>query len=417
MNINDLVLPPHHIEAEKWVLCCVLLDNDNMSIVEELWINEDCFYQRQHRIIMENMRALRFTGRSIDIVTLTDCIWEDIHKIWGQEYLLELSVYLLTASVCREYCEILKDKRLRRQVISLTTKVSASCYWDSKINAIISRTILRLTDMNKENIVGDEDKVRFYQQADLITWWNENINNTFWYACNDLIVVVAEPWMGKTEWTCHVASENGRLWKKVLYYSLELSPSKLKQRSSYAKVWLSKAQFQRGDYDKRLNDVIEKNYEEFDKFFDLTWNQSMQDIDVLLSNIEAKAKEWYELIIIDNLWKVRREWHKDLEVEIRLTSDLQNLKNKYKHLNIILVHHQWKVKDRASEWMASVRWSQKIWDNATIMIQIWRDKDPDLNDEDKSRVSLLQFKDTEWGVIAKSDIYFRNGKYYDTYSI
>ena len=415
MNIADLQLPPNHTEAEKWVLCCVLLDNENMSILEEIWINEDCFFQREHRVIMENIKVLKFAGRSIDIVTLTDCLGEEVHKIWWIEYLLELSFYLLTASVCREYCQILKDKRLRRQVISLTAKVGASCYWEKSIDAIISRTILRLTDMNKESIMTEEDSVKFYQQADLITRGNENINNVFGYACNDLIVVVAEPWMGKTEWTCHVATENGRLWKRVLYYSLELSPSKLKQRSSYAKAGLSKAQFQRGDYDKRLNDTIEKNYKEFDKYFDLTWNQSMQDIDVLLSNIESKAKEWYDLIIIDNLWKIRRDWHKDLEVEIRLTSDLQNLKNKYKNLNIILVHHQGKVKDRASEWMASVRWSQKIGDNATIMIQIWRDKDPEETAEVKARVCLYQFKDTEWWVIAKEDIYFRNGQYHEKY--
>lgn len=413
MNISDLVLPPHHIEAEKWVLCCILLDESNLTILDSVWISGDMFYQKEHKIIMANMEALRLASRSIDVVTLSDCLGSDLDMIWWQEYLLELSVYLLTASVCREYCEILKDKRERRQVIDLTNKINASCYTDRDIKKIISRSILRLSEYWSDTHINDPDNnPRFYEKSDLLSWWNKCIDDKFWYMCNDLVIVYATAGTGKTERMCHIADHNGKEWKKVAYYALENSPRALKQRSSYWRLWLSKAQFQNKEYQDWQKEKIIDNYKSFDKRFELTTHD--KDIFKMLVEIEKKAKEWYDLVIIDNLGKITRDWHSEHEVQDKFTGDCQAIKNKYKNITIVIVHHE--AKRVIKHVAGNIRGNQKISDNATIVTQIWRSFDPDDGAEEKRLLNIEQTKDTEWWVTAKSWVYYNRSTYHDDYN-
>lgn len=413
MKPSDLILPPHNIEAEKWVLCCILLNNDNLSILDEIWITSDSFYQKEHRIIMQNIEALRFAGRSIDLITLSDCLWDDLDVVWWQEYIMNLYALLLTTSVCHEYCEILKDKQLRRETIGLTNKIQTACYSDKSIKSIISRSILRLSELSNDWYVVDPDNnPRFYQPSDLISRWNDVVNDKLWYLCNDLVVLYATAWTGKTEYACHIANANGREWKKVAYYALENSPRALKQRSSYSRVWLSKAEFQKGKYNEYQKKKIIENYQEFDKFFELKSYE--KDMLKMLVEIENKAKEWYDLIIIDNLGKITREWHSEHEVQDRFVWDCQTIKNKYKNITIIIIHHEAKRQIKHSPW--TMRGNQKIEDHATIAVQIWRSLDPDEPDiQTKRLLNIEQGKDTEWWVNARVWVYYNNWIYHDEY--
>jgi hypothetical protein len=102
-----------------------------------------------------------------------------------------------------------------------------------------------------------------------------------------------------------------------------------------------------------------------------------------------------------------------MEVQDRFTSECQDIKNRYKNVNIIIIHHEAKRVVKFSPW--SMRWNQKIEDNATVVIQLWRSKDPDDDHKDKSTVHIEQWKDTEWWVIAKTELYFNKWKYHDDY--
>jgi len=51
VSIDDIKLPPHHIEAEKSVLSAVLLDNEIMYMLEAIGLKADDFYKREHASI------------------------------------------------------------------------------------------------------------------------------------------------------------------------------------------------------------------------------------------------------------------------------------------------------------------------------------------------------------------------------
>jgi broad specificity phosphatase PhoE len=133
----------------------------------------------------------------------------------------------------------------------------------------------------------------------------------------------------------------------------------------------------------------------------------------MLVEIEKKAKEWYDLVIIDNLWKIKRDWHNEMEIQDRFTSDCQEIKNKYKNINIVIVHHEAKRVIKNSPW--NMRGNQKIEDNSTIMIQIRRSFDPDDMPQEKRLLNIDQTKDTEWWVTARAGVYYNKSDYFDDY--
>ena len=61
--------------------------------------------------------------------------------------------------------------------------------------------------------------------------------------------------------------------------------------------------------------------------------------------------------------------------------------------------------------MSGMRGSQKIMDNATQVMEIYRDLDPDCPQDERNRVSITQLKDTfEWANWFV-DIYFHKWEY------
>lgn len=58
VNLDDIKLPPHHLDAEKGVLSCVLLDNEVMYLLDSLALQAEDFYQREHQTIYEGLQTL-----------------------------------------------------------------------------------------------------------------------------------------------------------------------------------------------------------------------------------------------------------------------------------------------------------------------------------------------------------------------
>jgi replicative DNA helicase len=74
VNISDIKLPPHNIDAEKSILCAVLIDNETMYVADTFKLSSTDFYQKEHQIIRDGMMSLWAKKTNIDIITLTDAI-------------------------------------------------------------------------------------------------------------------------------------------------------------------------------------------------------------------------------------------------------------------------------------------------------------------------------------------------------
>lgn len=263
MNIADLQLPPHHIEAEKWVLCCVLLDNENMYILDGAALTNVDFYQKEHQTIMDAMQQLWTARRTIDVVTLSDQLtkmWQ-LDLVWGQEYLLELSVYLLTASVCYEYCTIVKEKSILRWILKTSQNIIWDVYSQDDVQLIIDKIEKRIFELTQYQ-VGDslqhiskilDARVKEYMdiiddpgkidEHKVLSHYPSLDDVTGGFKPWELIILAARPAMGKTAFSLNVMLNAAKYGKKsVAIFSLEMTSQQLVDRviSTVSEVPLSK---------------------------------------------------------------------------------------------------------------------------------------------------------------------------------
>ena len=236
----------------------------------------------------------------------------------------------------------------------------------------------------------------------------------------ELITVYGGAWTGKTEFTHFVARANADNWVKVCYISLEMPREQLALRYALKRAWIKEyIEYQDKKYTSHQWELIEQYYKEFIDYKDiaLVWEDRTYTIQDLLS--ENKEQVWimtqyydmgYRMFIIDNLGKIqsaKNEW----EAQGEITSLLQSWKNKYKAC-IFLIHHTGK-KQKGTE--ASMRWSQKIIDNATRVIKLERDSDTNATPIERARLEITQEKNSMRGSYDTTECYFDRGIYVEEF--
>ena len=119
VTIDQLKLPPHHLDAEKGVLAGVFLDNEMMYMYESIALTAPDFYQREHGFIFSAMLQLRDKRKTLDAVTVSNMLKKNdtLDDVGGIDYLYELSTFLLTTSSCPEYAQIVKEKSTLRSIL------------------------------------------------------------------------------------------------------------------------------------------------------------------------------------------------------------------------------------------------------------------------------------------------------------
>jgi replicative DNA helicase len=58
VSLEDIKLPPHNVDAEKGVLCGVLMDNELMYYYDGLGLAPEDFYNREHFYIYQGIKNL-----------------------------------------------------------------------------------------------------------------------------------------------------------------------------------------------------------------------------------------------------------------------------------------------------------------------------------------------------------------------
>ena len=111
LDISQLRVPPHSIEAEYSVLGGLLLDNSVLDRIGDLLTDSD-FYRFEHRLIYGACRALISEGRPADVVT----VYEELSRkgsadeVGGIACLNSLAQYVPSAANTHRYAEIVRER-------------------------------------------------------------------------------------------------------------------------------------------------------------------------------------------------------------------------------------------------------------------------------------------------------------------
>ncbi len=324
ISTEDIKLPPHNLEAEKWVLCWALMDSETIWIYEWDKIEPSDFYQKEHQFIYDAIKKIRSARKTIDVVTIWDQLTKDgnLDTIWWLDYLYELSTFLVSTSWCTDYSKIVKDKSILRSILKVSQNVIWDVYkqWDTieimediekKIFDLTQNqtwdSILRIKDILNSRveeymeIVDNPDKIN---EKKVFSWYKWIDEMLAWFKPWELIILAARPSMWKTSFALNVVSNIAvQQDKAVAIFSLEMGAESIVDRiiSEVAQIPMHKITrwlLDNEDFSK-MGDAMQKLWEKKIYIDD----KAAASVSMLKSKLRRlKIEKWHlDLVIIDYL--------------------------------------------------------------------------------------------------------------------
>ena len=235
-------------------------------------------------------------------------------------------------------------------------------------------------EVNTKEIQIDIPKLEF-------TWWDKWIDDKIWKLHRwSFVLLLWETWAGKTTFSTFIARHN----KNSVYYVLEDKKENIIKRYALKYAHISKEELNEGriSEDKlRIFNYAVKEYNKMPVNMIDVWHSI--SVETLVASIKEQEAKWVGLFFIDNLWKITAEWKNEAEQTKLISSELLRLCND-DNICIVLIHHyRKKLNNMEWRWLESIRWSQKLADDATLVIEYMRDEW-----DNSCRVKIM--KDRDW---------------------
>ncbi len=322
--VTDYNLPPHNIEAEKWVISWALMDNETVWIFEWDGITPSDFYQREHGMIYEAIAQLWNEKKTIDPVTVSDQLSKNwnLESVWWIDYLYELSAFLISTSPCVEYSKIVKEKSLLRQVLKVCQQITWDAYEQKDTVEIFDSIEKRIFDLTQnqiwDNILSIEEILRgrvedYMEIVDHPENFNADKVNSGYHQIDEmltgfkpgeLIILAARPSMWKTAFALNVLTNIAlEQNKSVAMMSLEMSVESIVDRIMSEVSWVPMYKISKWNLDNadfaQMGEAMEKLSTAKIYLDDKAWI-TVPILKSKLRKLKIEKKE-LDLVIIDYL--------------------------------------------------------------------------------------------------------------------
>jgi len=242
-------LPPQNIEAEMSLLGGLMLDKDAIIRVADLLEPKD-FYKAIHSTIYEAIQELFDRNEPIDLLSLTNRLKEKekLEEIGGNSYLTELINVVPTASHVLSYAKIVQNKRILRDLISISYEIGQMGYneaedpqvlldqAESRIFSIAQKSLdhnFVPIKQGLEEAFERIDRLSKHENATrgIPSGFADMDNLLSGFQKSDLIILAARPSLGKSALALDIAKRVAVNEKvPVGLFSLEMSEDQLVDR-------------------------------------------------------------------------------------------------------------------------------------------------------------------------------------------
>lgn len=256
-SYESLKIPPHSIEAEQSVLGGLLLsglsnDNSAWDTIADKVVETD-FYRQDHRLIFRAIAALAEDNKPLDLITISEWLKQhnELENAGGFAYLATMAKDTPSAANIKAYAEIVREKSILRQLISVGTSIADSAFnpqgssskelldkAEQKVFKIAEqgskqgqifrplKKLLKLTLAHIEELSKMNTTV-----TGVSTGYTDLDEMTSGLQRGDLIIVAGRPSMGKTTFSMNIA-EYAAAHKKLptAIFSMEMPAEQLTLR-------------------------------------------------------------------------------------------------------------------------------------------------------------------------------------------
>jgi len=415
--LKSLKVPPHSIEAEQSVIGGLMLDNEAWDKVTGV-VSEIDFYRPEHRLIFSSIEKLAEAGKPFDVVTLCDVLDNEgtLEQAGGLAYVAELAKNTPSAANIHAYAEIVRERSILRQLLSVTTDVADKVFSpegrssaeildeaERKVYAIAEQGSYSQGPEAVKNIVpGIVDKLDELMQSQggitgLSTNYTDLDRMTSGLQPADMVIVAGRPSMGKTTFAMNIAENVAMDAKKpVLVFSMEMPKEALMIRilSSFSRVdqsALRSGQLEDHDWSKIFS-AMSLITERMNMYIDDTPALSPGE---MRSRARRLAREHggLSLIVIDYLQLMQLPGGSESRV-LEVSEISRNIKALAKELNIPIValsQLSRRCEDRTDKrpMMSDIRESGAIEQDADVIAFVYRDEVYHPNSEYKGTAEII----------------------------
>jgi len=242
-------IPPQNLEAEQSLLGSLLLDKDAIIRAGDQVVAED-FYSDKHRAVFEAMIDLYRHHEPIDILSLSNRLQEknELERIGGRAYLIELSNTVPTASHVVHYAQIVQKKATLRRLINAAGDIVHLGFDEAEdIQVVLDQAEQKLFNVSQKFLKASFTAIQdvldgAFERIDelhrdkgklrgISTSYIDLDNILGGLQKSDLIILAARPACGKTSFALDLARSAAVKHKvPVGIFSLEMSKEQLVDR-------------------------------------------------------------------------------------------------------------------------------------------------------------------------------------------
>ncbi|MBR1625386.1 MAG: AAA family ATPase, partial [Clostridia bacterium] len=246
-NLQKVKVFPNSYDAERCVLCCLLIDG-NVSGEYLTKISPEAFYNKLNRKIFEAMLDVDKANMSVDIVTVNDFL-EQKGERDVLSYLTEIVSLLPSGANCQQYVKIINRDMILRELITRCNEIIEEAYESTDEEETLRFAEKRIFDISNKltssalvhisnpaaMLIDRMDAMAKDKNAfrGVMTGFPRFDKLTNGLQKGDLIILAARPSVGKTAFAlniiANIAKRTGE--KKVIaFYSLEMPSTQIAQR-------------------------------------------------------------------------------------------------------------------------------------------------------------------------------------------
>jgi len=249
---DNLKVPPHSIEAEQAVIGGLLLDNRAWEKIADRLAEKD-FYRHDHRMIFRAIASLETKNQPFDVVTLSEWLAQndELADAGGLAYLGRLAKDTPSAANIVAYADIVRERSVLRQLISVGTDIASSGYQpegrdssellenaEKQVFAIAEQKVRGQTGVRGISQVLSKtvERIDYLFEtkgavSGVASGFTDLDKKTTGFQGGDLVIVAGRPSMGKTTFAMNIAESavlSGRL--SVAVFSMEMPGEQLAMR-------------------------------------------------------------------------------------------------------------------------------------------------------------------------------------------
>ena len=232
-------VPPHNLEAERAVLCSVLLDGETIGNLVPILKPGD-FYRTAHGRLYEAMLGIYDRNEPVNPISVVEACRASgvLDDVGGMDYFAQLAGVVDTPANAEYFAGIVREKAVARSLITASSEIQQAAYEEAlKGEALLEMAESRVYELSAHREINEaqgvgqlihetfEELQRGDGPADgVLTGFYQFDDMTGGLRPGELIVIAGRPSMGKSSFALNIAcNATLRQGKSVAVFSLEMT--------------------------------------------------------------------------------------------------------------------------------------------------------------------------------------------------